>query len=83
MCTEGWLGLCSALGQNKIPHLNFYMALEKEGQSPELIIGIQILSDWWNLDVSQLSRVEFAHLDLLVNILTYYHSHREKYILNK
>ena len=77
MCTEGWIGLCSALGQNKTPHLDFYIALEKEGQIPELIIGIKFLSDGWNLDVSQLSRVEFAHLYLLVNILTYYYSHRE------
>ena len=47
MCTEGWIGLCSALGQNKTPHLDYYIALEKEGQIPELIIGIKILSDWW------------------------------------
>ena len=45
MCSEGWIGLCSALGQNKTPHLDFYIALEKEGQIPELIIGIKFLSD--------------------------------------
>ena len=57
--TKNRTGLCNALGQNKMPHLDFYRTLRKRGQILVIIIGIKSSADWWDLESSCLSSVGF------------------------